>query len=322
MHTLKRVRVVCRECGALLEALATERSSNERFKCGACECEFAAESSSSLVEPTLLPGFAPPSGIAKGVTLDQVLLPAISLLKSHWLPLLCMSFIVNAFWVAVIGWPAKFLWSQWSTLLGDESADLVSLGSVFAATCAVGILAAPVSSYTMMAMARLSLRIARYGNHDRVTVRSSIADLRVPFMAVMRVSVILVGLGVILGSVLVGGLLMTIALSLALDPQSATLIGTLGMGTALIGFVFLMQWLIWPSIFLISDERATLMTALTWGTRLAREYRSLSLSLVTVYFLMATLGSLLFYVGQIATTPVAMLPMAIGYLRMTGGQNF
>ncbi|SMP37865.1 hypothetical protein SAMN06265222_10135 [Neorhodopirellula lusitana] len=244
------------------------------------------------------------------------------MLKSHLFSLLGVSLIVNLIWFAVIGWPARILYQQWQTL-GDigKGDELVAVG-VLGATLAVGILSAPLSAYAMAVMIRLALRISRYGQRSPLGLRSAMGELWVPLAVTMRLTVLFILMGFTLFAVLMVGLFVVIALSLAMDPKQAVLLGTFGLGSILIAIVFLFQWLMWPVTFLIADERGNFAAAFSGGISLARQHRRLSLSLVTVYFVLATVGSLLLYVGQIVTTPVAMMALAIGYLQMTGGQRF
>ncbi|WP_146582994.1 hypothetical protein [Neorhodopirellula pilleata] len=313
-------RLGCPHCDALLETLAP-LTSNAQVECGACDRSF-------LSNEAIIPAFSPapfsrdlPAGFGRGGKLDQVLLSAIEMLRSHVWALLVTSLFVNAVWFAVVGWPSNFLIGQWRFMLAGESTDLGSFAALMTATFAVGMMIAPMSAYAWIVMARLSLHICRYGTPRPVSVAAAVSHWKVPFRSVWQISVLFVALGVMFATIVVGGLVVTIALSLWTDPQSATLIGTLGMGTILIGGLFSMQWLLWPSLFLIADDRANLTTAVRWSVRLAREHRKLSLSLVTVYFLLATLGKLFFYVGEVVTIPIAIIPMAIGYLKMTGGEQ-
>lgn len=308
-------RFGCPYCDALLETHAS-LTPETRLNCGACDRTFSStDKTTSPFQPEPLPGFG------RGVTLDRVLLPAIGLLKSHALALLIVSLWVNVVWFVVVGVPADLLIDQWRSMFANESNELVSFVGVVTGTFAVGLLIASMSAYAMIVMVRLSLRISRYGARRRITLGEALSHWKVPLRAVWDVGVLFITMGVMLAATVVIGLVGTLSLSLMTDPRSATLIGTFGMGTMLIGFVFAMQWLLWPVLFLIADERANLTTAVRWGVRLARNHRKLSISLVTVYFLLTTLGSLLFYVGQVVTTPIAIVPLAIGYLKMTGSES-
>lgn len=313
-------RLGCPHCGALLETL-TPLTPNSQCNCGACTRLFL--STEADVPPLQPAPFSPDvsQGFGRGVTVDRVLMPAIGLLKSHVSALLITSLFVNSLWFAVVGLPADLLIGQWRSALAGQSTELGSFVVIILATFGLVLLMVPMSAYAMVVMVRLSLQICRYGMSRPLTIGAALSHWHVPFRVLGQVSALFIAVGGMLAAIVLSGIVVIVGLSLIVDPQSATLIGTLGMGTILIGGVFAMQWLLWPGLFLIADERANLLTAVCWGVRVAREHRKLTLSLVTVYFLLATLGKLIFYVGEVVTAPMAIVPMALGYLRMTGGES-
>jgi len=325
--TTLTVRIVCPHCRAVLEGDASTESMSMR--CAACEEVFDARAENGTTKNGSLNQSAPHetvmSEVLVGASLDQVFLPAVTHLREHVWVLLLTSLIVNLIWFAVIGFPLDALADSWSQLLrGDAAGDGRLLAVTLGGTVLLGLLIATVSAYTISVMIRLSLRIVRYDALERDTalLRRVGAALNVPFMRVLRLALLLIAVGMV-GVFFWGiGLVAIVVLSLYVAPQTATLVGVVGVGIVSVGVFFLLQWLLWPVVFFIADGRTDLITGLSWGVRLAWRHRKLTLSLVTVYFVLATVGSMLFYVGQMVTTPLAMVPMAIGYRKMTGGGEF
>lgn len=329
-HSLKRImshrlRTVCPHCLAVLET----RVQPEPFsiRCGACgETNPWPLENGSAVDRSLNQA-APHENAMVGVkipaALDSVFLPAIDGLSKHGVVLILTSLTVNLIWFALIGLPADALGGLWRELPDDVVGDAGLLAMALGGTALVGLLIAPVSAYSMIVLIRLALRIAREGDSDLAsgTLKRIAAALRVPAMTVARLAVLFIAIGMLAMGTLLVGLIAIIILSLVLAPATATNVGVLGVGAILISILFILQWLLWPVIFFIADERTDLVSGISWGVRLAWHNRKLTVSLVTVYFVLATVGSMLFYIGQIVTTPLAVLPMAVGYLYMTGGQT-
>jgi hypothetical protein len=317
-------RTVCPQCHAVLEL--QRPADTGTFLCGACDCEQSIASDESARFDSSLniaaPHLTAMSKINVSASLDTVFLQSIALFREHFALLLATSLAVNVIWFALIGFPADALARLWQEVLGSSAGDARLLAMTFGGTGLVGVLIAPVSAYGMIVIIRLSLQIARYGSTGPGLgfLRRVLASLSIPVRPVMRLSGLLLLLGMMLACLLGVCLVAIVVLSFLLDPNTATWVGTLAVGAIVIVTVFLLQWLLWPAVFLIADGRTDLLAGVSWSVRLAWRNRKLTLSLVTVYFILATVGSMFFYVGQVVTTPLAMLPLAIGYLRVTGGQ--
>lgn len=323
--SLTSLRAVCPHCQAVLECESPVEGMS--LPCGACEETFDWPFRDGLPNDESFNTAAPHRSVMRevpaGTSLDSVFLSAIIRLQRHWGVLLAVSLAVNVMWFAAISFPANALAELWGQMTGGDGGDGRLLVMMLGGTLLVGALIAPMSAYAVVALIRIALRIARFDLQERSasTLARLGTALKMPVMPVIRVTVLFIAIGMT-GLFFLGiGLIAIVILSLFLEPRTATLAGVFGVGAALISFVFLLQWLLWPAIFLIADERTDLSSGLTWGVRLAWKHRKLALSLVTVYFVLATVGSLLFYVGQVVTTPLALQPMATGYLKMTGGQT-
>ena len=318
------LRTNCPHCHAVLELQPP--SDPGMILCGACDHEQhitndeLARFDSTL--NTAAPHHTAMSGISVSASLDTVFLQSITMFREHVAVMLATSLAVNLIWFAIIGFPADALVSLWKEVLGSSAGDARLLAMTLGGTGLVSVLLAPVSAYGMIVMIRLSLQIARYGSpgNDVGILRRVLAALSIPIRPVLRLSGLFLLLGLLFTCLLGVCLVAVVVLSFLLDPKTATWVGTLAVGAIVIATVFLLQWLLWPAVFLIADCRADLASGVSWSVRLAWCNRKLTLSLVTVYFILATVGSMLFYVGQIVTTPLALLPMAMGYLRVTGGQ--
>ncbi len=317
-------RTVCPQCHAVLEL--QRPADTGTFLCGACDCEQSIASHESARFDSSLniaaPHLTAMSKINVSASLDTVFLQSITLFREHIAMLLAASLAVNVIWFVIIGFPADALVRLWQEVLGGSTGDARLLAMTFGGTGLVGVLIAPVSAYGMIVIVRLALQIARYGSagHGRGIMRRVLAALSIPVRPVLRMSGLFLLLGMMFACLLGVCLVAVVILSFLLDPNTATWVGTLAVGAIVIATVFLLQWLLWPAAFLIADGRTDITAGVSWSVRLAWRNRKLTLSLVTVYFILATVGSMFFYVGQIVTTPLAILPLAIGYLRMTGGQ--
>ncbi|WP_044252661.1 hypothetical protein [Rhodopirellula sp. SWK7] len=316
-------RTVCPQCYAVLEI--GRPADSVAITCGACDAAFestAADRTSQRLLNQAAPHLSVMRSLDVDTSLDSLFVSAIVCLRKHWLLLLMTSIVVNLVWFATIGFPIDALVGGWRQLTSG-TADSGAITATLGGTVLISILATPVSAYCMIVLVRLMLAITRHGESPQVrgVLANVMASLRVPFWSVLRLSALFLIVGISMGTLFGIGIIAIVGLSFTMDPQTAIWVGTLSVGAVLIAAVFVLQWLLWPAVFFISDGRADLMTSLSWGARLAMRHRKLTLSLVTVYFVLATAGSLLFYVGQIITTPLAMLPLAIGYLRMTGGET-
>ncbi|EMI55371.1 hypothetical protein [Rhodopirellula sallentina] len=320
--TTARVRTICPHCKAVLEI--DRRSSSSVAICGACDADVEFDRSSRNTPATInhsSPGDSALRSFPIVPALDGILVKAIVFLREHWLVLLLTSVAANLIWFVLIGWPINMLREGWSQL-GREDGGSLSLGTLLSGSAITGFLLVPVSAYTLVVLVRLSLEITRYGATLQTENKLSqiVNALRVPFSIIMRMTGLLLMVATLFAFTSFIGLIATVCLSFAMDQQTAVWVGTLFVGALLVGIIFLLQWLLWPTVFFISDGRADLITATQWGAGLSMRHRKLTVSLVTIYFVLATAGSMLFYVGQILTTPIATLPLAIGYLRMTGGE--
>ncbi|MCM2370903.1 hypothetical protein [Aporhodopirellula aestuarii] len=319
-----RTRTACPQCLAVLDIDTT--TSCSQATCGACEAIFDFNGGSKHKDNTLnqaAPHLTAMRSVEVDSSLDSIFLTAIVRLRDHWPVLLLTSLTANLLWIALIGLPADALAGLWKQLTsGATNGDATTLAITVGGTGLVGLLLAPVSAYCMIVLVRLTLTLTRYHSSAQSVglIKGVLNALAVAPWPVLRLGGLFLIAGSLIAVMFGVGVIAIVVLSFLMDPKSAVWVGTLSIGTMAIGVVFLLQWLLWPAVFLIADGRADLMTSLSWGARLALRHRKLTLSLVTVYFILATAGSMLFYVGQIITTPLAMLPMAIGYLRITGGE--
>jgi hypothetical protein len=261
-------------------------------------------------------------------SIESVLFDAFQLFRSNWKVLLGVSCLTTVIWFLLVVWPCKKLSGLWS-LAQHDAAQLLT----FLLSCiVVAGIAILTTAYTTSVMARMTLAVSRYGRcRNRETIQyapganetPSRGSLSVPMSVLFHMSLFMLFVAVVLALLLVLGVITMIAFMLVLPMprETATLVGTFTVGCVYFVLIFALQWLLWPSVFMIADRRASFTESLKESVSLSWVQRRLSLKVVTFYFLLSTIGALLFYVGQALTAPIASLPLAVAYLRMTGGQT-
>ncbi|MCC9656856.1 hypothetical protein [Rhodopirellula halodulae] len=329
--TSRLVRITCPECSALLE-LAWNPAANPSAETGTSETECTACHRTIDLnridrgELADTHSFAVRQEAAERLRLEppsveRVLVQAMRLLRFNWKVLLIVSCFTTFVWFALVVWPCQQLSQLWSLAQQDPTQLLVFI----AAGLMVSLVTAITTAYTTSVMARTTLAVSRYGKHTSKPNPSGIelGRLTVPFGVLGNMTCFMGIVGFLAGILLVLGVLAMVVcmLVLPMPRETATLVGTFVVGCVYFVLIFSLQWFLWPAVFLIADRRASVLDALSQGVGLAWRFRSISLKVVTFYFLLSTVGALLFYVGQAITTPLASLPLAVAYLRMTGGQT-
>ncbi|WP_047812257.1 hypothetical protein [Rhodopirellula islandica] len=261
-------------------------------------------------------------------SVESVLFDAFQLFRSNWNVLLGVSCLTTLIWFVLVAWPCQQLSELW-TLAQQDTAQLLTFLLASGMVAGVGIL---TTAYTTSVMARMTLAVSRYGRGShQPSIRfapdsnetPSRGRLSVPASVLFHMTLFMLFVAVVMAMLLVLGVIAMIAfmLVLPLPRETATLVGTFSVGCVYFVLIFALQWLLWPSVFLIADRRAPFGESLRESFALSWVHRKVSLKVVTFYFLLSTVGALLFYVGQAITAPIASLPLAMAYLRMTGGQT-
>ena len=229
--------------------------------------------------------------------------------------MLTVSLVTWSIWVAVIGgcsWVVRAQFQRPSISLGQAVlGGLIAFGAVLAGIA--------VTALTQAMMIRSSLLVSRHS--DRVSFRHVLRSCgQVRFQEVLRLS-LLYGIALSFLSVaLVGVLVFMVVAGLLLPTETATYAGVLVGGMVMLIVAMLLQWWLWVPAFLIADSRTDLPRSIAAGLRITRTHRRLTLMLIIVYFAIATVGSLAAYVGQVIAIPLAIMPLAVGYIRLTGGE--
>ena len=89
------------------------------------------------------------------------------------------------------------------------------------------------------------------------------------------------------------------------------------VGLVFFGVMIVLQFAVWPAVYLISDDKATAYGSLTASWQIVMNNKATSVMLILVSMVLSMIGSTICYVGQIVTTPATMLLFAIAYLMMT-----
>lgn len=330
------LRITCPKCVALIEFPVVSRGADKsenvpnRGVCAAC---------SHLIDiPTVgnaIP--ADPHSFAnrqRAVSLlrpaepsiESVLFDAFELFRGNWKVLLGVSCLTTLVWFVLVAWPCRKLSDLW-TLAQQDTTQILTFLLATVMVVGSGVL---TTAYTTSVMARMTLAVARYGRCRRQAsvgfdpqsdATPSRGSLFVPASVLFHMSLFMLLVALAMGMLLVVGVGVMIAFMLVLPRETATLVGTFSVGCVYFVLIFALQWLLWPSVFLIADRRTSFGESLRQSFALSWVHRRVSLKVVTFYFLLSTIGALLFYVGQAFTAPIASLPLAVAYLRMTGGQT-
>lgn len=321
MNRIHPPRQDCPCCGAVIEFAeardfpgaqnnATEtavESTPARGQCDACGAELdvaaALTINASPPQAGVLAAQRPP------VRAEDMFLPAMSLFRRRWGVLLSVSLATWLLWVALVVVPGRWLGELWQQSGGDAA----NVPAALLGTAIYAVVGLIVTAYSMAVMMRATVRIVRWGDGP--------IRLRVPVAVVLRIawtlSLASLGLAAMMGA----GVALMVVAALVWEPERAVLIGSFLAGLLIMAAAFVMQWWVWPSLFLIADERADWWHSLIWGNHLICRNVRVSLILVIAYVAVSTVGALPMTVGQIVTTPLAMMPLAMAYVRMTGGRD-
>lgn len=332
------LRVTCPNCVALIEFPVVSRNNEPNNQtlhsgsCGACSHLIDLQVAGNQVP-------ADPHSFAnrqRAVSLlqpnessvESVLFDALQLFRCNWKVLLGVSCLTTLIWFVLVAWPCSKLSDLWTVAQQDATQIPTFVLATLMVVC-VGIL---TTAYTTSVMARMTLAVARYGRgRNQAPVRfapgsdamPSRGSLSVPPRVLFHMTLFMLFVAVMMGMLLVVGVGVMIAFMLVLPfpRETATLVGTFSVGCVYFVLIFALQWLLWPSVCLIADGRSSFGQSLQQSFALSWVHRRVSLKVVTFYFLLSTVGALLLYIGQAITTPIASLPLAVAYLRMTGGQT-
>tara|TARA_R110002049_G_scaffold4601_5_gene32683 strand:+ start:954118 stop:955149 length:1032 start_codon:yes stop_codon:yes gene_type:complete len=166
-----------------------------------------------------------------------------------------------------------------------------------------------VSGYLCAGSCRVCLALAR-------NEPSPLSNLLPPTRVVGR---LIAGAAVMLFA---AGLIVAVYSAVAFAASSVMDPDVAGPVFAIIGFAaffvgtLMIQWLLWPWIFVVSDDKGTALGSITTGYQIARHNLLTSFLLIIISTVLSVLGSAC-YIGQVVTAPLTMLMFAIAYLMMT-----
>ena len=314
MGQQRAVRRHCPTCQAVIEFLVSQPATSDPNElpitgfCGACggEVPVASVVTASLAPISFQDAYRPP-----GIRVERAVLRTTSLFRKHWLPILVLSTILHLLWYLATGVPS------WLSTSFDWPA---TPSQFFVGGAAVGLglfMILSVTSIFILGMTEGVLRVARYGDNQAFAtwdlVPRNLNGRSIGAMAGLVV-LFLSGIAVAMGLSLAA---MVIAM-IILPPEQASAWGVIVASTIVLLTAFLLEWLLWPTAFLIADERSGLIRGLQRSVGLSWRHLRSSLQLIVIYTIITTIGSLLFPVLPIVATPLALLPLADGYIQMTG----
>jgi len=233
-------------------------------------------------------------------TIDEVISPTMSIFGARWLPLLLISLVTLMVLAVAIGVPAGVL-----VLIAQGASDAVA-GVLFLALLPIMMF---VTAYLSVGICRACVAIAR---NDP----SPFSQLLPPLAPVLRFvggSLAMLATLCVMGGVLVG---LGFLVAMATDPNIVgPLLAVLGVVVLLLGSL-VAQWLLWPWVFVVSDEQGTTLGSIGTGYQIAMHNKLTSLLLVIVSMVLSMVGSAC-YIGQLITTPLTILMFGVAYLQMT-----
>lgn len=255
------------------------------------------QSASSVAEPLLKAG---PLDIAQK-TIEEITAPVLPIFAERWVPLILSPLIVAAVSVFVIGVPTVVLIAIAGTV--HEAAILV----VFPLIILFSVL---FSCYSTVGLTRVALATAR----DEI---SPLSQLLPPFSIVMRFTGGVLLLTMAMGAVTMVSLLIVVGIANTAGGETiATLLGILGFIVAMVA-MFAMQWLLWPWVFVVSDNKGTALGAFGQSYKISDANRMTSFMLLVASIVLSMIGAALCSIGQLVTTPITVLMYAVAYLMLT-----
>ncbi|MEM6362988.1 MAG: hypothetical protein AAF539_02135 [Planctomycetota bacterium] len=327
-----RVRRNCPVCNAIIEfetlGSATSNSDESTVadplpasdsvpklgRCGACAAEVAIKATDTLNRnpPT------PVGDKTSPLTTDLIVADAYAAIRRQSTLLISASALTWLMWLALVAIPGKWLWDLWQRMdSGGADQLIVGMGPLLAATAMYSFVALATTAYTHLIMGRVALCIAR---HHVPPNRFDALDLSCSLRVWWRLVCVWMMIKFVLTVTLLCGVALLVLTSLFIDSQRAIIVGTFASGVLFLLVAGMLQWWLWPAMLLIVDQRADLVHSLSWARVMSMRHARLSLSMVVAYTVITTIGSLLLVIGQILATPLAVMPLACAYIRLTGGQ--
>lgn len=278
--------------------------------CGACGREV-----SICPVPTVALPISPSAEIYRppAVRVDEAVLRTPRLFRTQWVPLLVLSTLLHLLWYLSAGLPSLLMtWFDWPA----TAVQIVLFASAGAMGVAMTIV---VTSVVVLGLLQGVLRVARYGEAQRFAATDLLPsrfDGRTVAGMSGLVVLFLAGLAVSMGLALVA---MVIAM-LAFPPEQASAWAVVVASAMVLLVALSLELILWPAAFLIADGRAGLLGSVHRSVELSWRHLRSSFQLIVICTIISTIGSLLFPVLPIIAAPLALLPLADGYIQMTGSR--
>lgn len=228
-------------------------------------------------------------------SIEDIFSPTMSIFGARWAPLvLSIVIVASAFFFVFI--------VPWFVVVGlAEGGHGVAAGIVALVMALAGFFS---TGYVSVGLARVTMAVAR---NDP----SPLVQLRPPLKPVIRFLVV-TGLMYLLL------LIWSVASVVALDAAPRLgLLFVLSMVFIGIPLGFVIQWLMWSWIFVVSDGKTSTIDSIRAAYRIGMHNKMTSFLLMMITAVLSMAGMSACYVGQIVTIPITMLMYGVAYLMIT-----
>ena len=237
-------------------------------------------------------------------SIEEIVSPTLAIFQARWQPVILSALIVLAVSIAGLAVPFGVLFA----LAGMANGG----GGVAAGMSILGMLLLfPVllllSAYIMVGWSRVMLAVVR---DEPSPLSQMMPPLRLVGRFLIGGLIILAGFVALMVFV---GLFGWAAQAMGGGEVAFLVVNLLGtvLGTA---GGFAIQFLMWPWIYVVCDDRVGSIDSLRVGFAIAMQNKVTTLLLVLCSIVLSIIGTLLCYVGQLVTIPATMLLFAVGYL--------
>lgn len=233
--------------------------------------------------------------------IDSIVSTATAIFTNRWQPLVIGGVIVLAY--NIVAWIVGQILPFLGPVIGE--------GMMIVASLLLQLVSSLLGFYLSVGLIRTALSVARNqptpvsvmfpnpGTFGRVVL-----TMLIPLLALLGLAAVVAGLGA--------------AFYFATGQADAAGIGAAVIGVLLVGGVYMaMFFLLWPAVYLASDDRASGMAALRTGFAIGITNKLNSFLFFLINMALGIIGILTCCIGQIATTPAAFLVAGVGYLMMT-----
>ncbi|TWU41218.1 hypothetical protein Q31b_26570 [Novipirellula aureliae] len=233
--------------------------------------------------------------------IEDIVSPTWNIFIARWVPLVLSMLILMAVSMVVIVVPF-FGIAVVADGVGEEVAGVLMV-------CFLPFLLF-FSAYATVGWSRMALAVAR---NEPEPLSRLLPPIRLVFRLILGGIIMLALLGLAIGIVVAftAGLAMAVANDGLIVGVTFLLLGALSI------VIMVGQWLLWPWVFVVSDDKGSAIESIRIAYGISINNKLTSLLIVVFSFVLSTLGSMMCYVGHFVTTPATVLLFAVAYLMLT-----